>query len=339
MKKIILHPFTIYAMSKLVEDGYKIGGLRNNRNLNENDIKKKIKSLSQTKGTLTPGLVVSARQCIEEGLEVIDDNGNLLTAETPNLDLYLILIDGQHRREAIRRINAKATSTYHEALSKAKTNEEKESALQTYKDSRVELFVTLPLNNEITVMNLLEEVNSVTRSWSGSDFLTKILNSTYGEDIQLEPLIWIKEHMGSCSETAAKLWATLDHSKNFSKSQLIKASANIVKLKELTDISDHKFGVSIYEAALKSLGTDIVKRKCVAEWVISLIKNLSIDMSKTEASKLIVKFFAEMTAEQGGNIKTAKKTEKETKDQAIKQALTKAWQTFIDSNSESSTTE
>ena len=326
--KFTLEQFKIYSLQLLKESGYKFAKLGINRNLNENDIKRKMLSLKTTKGTVAPGIVVPAEQAIKEGLEVLDENGNKLYIDNPELGRYLIIIDGQHREEAIRRINAKVREKYERDLSVAKTPEERERVEKEYKDSQVDMFVMLPLNNDIKVVSLLEEVNVATRPWSGGDFLTKILNTNH-DGIDLTPLKWIKEKMGSCSDTAAKLWGSMDASKSFSKTQLIKAGSDEEKLKELVNMSDHKFGVQIFESAQYKLGDDIVKLKVVPSWVIAKLSQLSADISKKEATCKLVKFFNDMTIDRASIIKGAKKTDSRTKEQVIKVELTKAWDEYI----------
>lgn len=326
--KLTLEQFKIYSLRNLQESGYKFAKLSINRNINENDIKRKILSIKTTKGTVAPGIVVPAERVIMEGLEVIDEDGQKLDSANPEVGNSLIIIDGQHREEAVRRINTKAREKYEREISVSKTPEEIERAEKGYKDSLVDMFVMLPLNNNIKVVPLLEEVNVATRSWSGGDFLTKVLNTNY-VGIDLTPLKWIKDKMGSCSDTAAKLWGSMDASKSFSKSYLIKAGSDEDKLKELVNMPDHKFGVQIFEAAQSKLGDDIVKLKVVPSWVITKLSQLSADISKTEATEKLVKFFNDMDLDKADAIKNSKKTDSRTKEQVIKVELTKVWEEYI----------
>ncbi len=144
----------IYSLSVLLGMGYTFGRIKINRDIDAKQVKKKIASILACKGIISPFLVVPAIVCLKAGLELEDENGNPITEDTPNLDLILIVIDGQHRMEALRQLNKK---------------------LKKEGKTEYEGYVYLPLISEYDVPTLLREANSATNPWDGMDWVTQLL--------------------------------------------------------------------------------------------------------------------------------------------------------------------
>lgn len=85
---------TIYEISVLLRMGYTYGWIKINRDIDEKQVRKKIASILACKGIISPFLVVPAIVCLKAGLELVDESGNPITMDTPNLDFILIVIDG-----------------------------------------------------------------------------------------------------------------------------------------------------------------------------------------------------------------------------------------------------
>ena len=128
--------------------GYTFRRIKINRDMDARQVKKKIASILAGKGIISPCLVVPAIVCLKAGLELEDENGNPITEDTPNLDLILIVIDGQHRMEALRQLNKK---------------------LKKEGKTEYEGYVYLPLISEYDVPTLLREANSATNPWDGME--------------------------------------------------------------------------------------------------------------------------------------------------------------------------
>ena len=96
----------IYTLSILLGLGYEVGLLGINRKINKNALAKKVQSIKTSKGLISPVLVVTAKKCIEHGLEVYV-KGKKVNADASNLEKILVIIDGQHRIQAINTINKK----------------------------------------------------------------------------------------------------------------------------------------------------------------------------------------------------------------------------------------
>lgn len=149
----------------LLETGYTFGRIKINRDIDAKQVKKKIASILACKGIISPFLVVPAIVCLKAGLELEDENGNPITEDTPNLDLILIVIDGQHRMEALRQLNKK---------------------LKKEGKTEYEGYVYLPLISEYDVPTLLREANSATNPWDGMDWVTQLLATAKEKVYQLK---------------------------------------------------------------------------------------------------------------------------------------------------------
>ena len=189
----------IYTLSILLGLGYEIGLLGINRKINKNALAKKVQSIKTSKGLISPVLVVTAKKCIEHGLEVYV-KGKKVNADASNLEKILVIIDGQHRIQAINTINKK----------------QKKDGNQLY-----DAYVYLPLNEDIDIKTLLRETNVATQPWKGGDYLVSILMSD-DENINKDMISWVHTISDKCGDTAAWLWATMDKSRVYSKPSLLK---------------------------------------------------------------------------------------------------------------------
>ena len=88
-----LERFTIYSNEQLTAMGITLGYLDMNRDVDDGAVKKKIKSIKKVKGVISPTLVVSARKCLQEGLEIHFADRTSITWGTPNLDKIYIIVE------------------------------------------------------------------------------------------------------------------------------------------------------------------------------------------------------------------------------------------------------
>lgn len=235
----------IYTLSILLGLGYEIGLLGINRKINKNALAKKVQSIKTSKGLISPVLVVTAKKCIEHGLEVYV-KGKKVNADASNLEKILVIIDGQHRIQAINTINKK----------------QKKDGNQLY-----DAYVYLPLNEDIDIKTLLRETNVATQPWKGGDYLVSILMSD-DENINKDMISWVHTISGKCGDTAAWLWATMDKSRVYSKAKLIEASKKPEVLKDVANTRCFKEGKALYEKATITLSEDLTKLKVVPTWFI-----------------------------------------------------------------------
>ena len=288
----------IYALSTLSGMGYFFGRIKINRDIDQKQVKKKIASILVCKGVISPFLVVHAAICLKAGLELEDSEGNPITKETPNLGFILIVIDGQHRMEALRQLNRK--------LGKEGKN-------------KYEGYAYLPLINDYDVPTLLREANSATKPWDGMDWLTQLLATAQEKEISTKKLKWVKEKARYGSDTAA--WAWVNNGKTNSKAICIKAAKDENKLKELADVTSFEEDKKLYEAAGKSFTgshAKVLGWKVLPEWVYKKLDYLvKKDMKRSEAIFRLISFLGNINSGTVQEISSIKKSLTQSKDNRI----------------------
>ena len=88
----------IYEVSELINNGYKIARLANNRNFNEKAVNAKRKSL-QDKAQLQAAVVDFADRAVKQGLDVVDFMSNDKIADN-EIAKTLVMLEGNHRYKA-----------------------------------------------------------------------------------------------------------------------------------------------------------------------------------------------------------------------------------------------
>ena len=269
----------IYTMEELQDNGFKKAGLRNNREVNNKVVKKKMMSIKRTNGVISPILVVSARACLEQGLEVVDENGNQLSLDDPDIDSYLVIIDGLHRDEAVTRLNRESKP-----------------------DERpFDLPVFFPQIERPKILTMLGESNISTRPWKGIDYLVSLLNSRNLPGVSkevTETLELVKKYSTEgCSEVAAWSYATGTYKRQPTANRLYKAQSDVETRNRLTEGSN-KYGRAIYET-LKTAGVDsrMIGSKEVSKYLIEKMHDLVADGTTTleDAANVITKFIGSLT--------------------------------------------
>ena len=293
----------IYTLSILLGLGYEIGLLGINRKINKNALAKKVQSIKTSKGLISPVLVVTAKKCIEHGLEVYV-KGKKVNADAPNLEKILVIIDGQHRIQAINTINKK----------------QKKDGNQLY-----DAYVYLPLNEDIDIKTLLRETNVATQPWKGGDYLVSILMSD-DENINKDMISWVHTISDKCGDTAAWLWATMDKSRVYSKAKLIEASKKPEVLKDVANTRYFKEGKALYEKATVTLSEDLTKLKVVPTWFIDKRTELiDADYPMSKIMSMLLDFIDSLAPIEVNHIKGLKKDDNSSKDAKIRKALDDLW--------------
>ena len=293
----------IYTLSILLGLGYEVGLLGINRKINKNALAKKVQSIKTSKGLISPVLVVTAKKCIEHGLEVYV-KGKKVNADASNLEKILVIIDGQHRIQAINTINKK----------------QKKDGNQLY-----DAYVYLPLNEDIDIKTLLRETNVATQPWKGGDYLVSILMSD-DENINKDMISWVHTISGKCGDTAAWLWATMDKSRVYSKAKLIEASKKPEVLKDVANTRCFKEGKALYEKATITLSEDLTKLKVVPTWFIDKKGELiDADYPMSKIMDMLLDFIDNLAPIEVNHIKGLKKDDNSSKDAKIRKALDDLW--------------
>lgn len=261
----------IYSLSALMKDGFKFGKLSGNRATKANAIKAKKKSIMQY-GIISPSLIVSAKECLNQGLLIIDSDGNIIDENHPDIENLLIVVDGGHREEAIKEIN---------------------NGKQPGEEGFEESYYYLPLSDKASVSALLREANVVTIPWAGSDYLTNLIINN-PEASKNEMLRWVHTMIQKSGDTAAWQWARLN--KKVPTKTLLKKATDENKEKaseaynKIVDDKFFEYGQALYTLFRKVFSEEILGCKFFSEWVIETIDYLVEDMAKKEAIELIKKF-------------------------------------------------
>ena len=293
----------IYTLSILLGLGYEVGLLGINRKINKNALAKKVQSIKTSKGLISPVLVVTAKKCIEHGLEVYV-KGKKVNADASNLEKILVIIDGQHRIQAINTIN----------------NKQKKDGNELY-----DAYVYLPLNEDIDIKTLLRETNVATQPWKGGDYLVSILMSD-DENINKDMISWVHTISDKCGDTAAWLWATMDKSRVYSKAKLIEASKKPEVLKDVANTRYFKEGKALYEKATITLSEDLTKLKVVPTWFIDKRTELiDADYPMSKIMSMLLDFIDSLAPIEVNHIKGLKKDDNSSKDAKIRKALDDLW--------------
>lgn len=244
----------IFTLSTLLGMRYSFGRIKINRDIDAKQVKKKIASILACKGIISPFLVVPAAVCLKAGLELEESDGNPITEDTPDLDLILIVIDGQHRMEALKQLNKK---------------------LRKEGKTEYEGYVYLPLIDDYNVPTVLREANSATNPWDGMDWVTQLLATAKEKGISTEKLEWVKEKAKTGSDSAA--WSWVNGGKTNSKTVCIKASTDDQKLEELADTTSFEEDKKLYESAAKSFegnSAKVLGWKVLPEWIYKQLDSL-----------------------------------------------------------------
>jgi hypothetical protein len=139
-----IEKFKVYEITELTNNGYKIARLANNRNLNEKAVNAKKKSL-QDKAQLQAAVVDFADRAVKQGLDVVDFLSEKKIADN-EIAQTLVLLEGNHRYKAY--LELKKDKTFNGSF-----------------------YVTLPLTEELTIAEMIAEMNICTCTWKGTDYI------------------------------------------------------------------------------------------------------------------------------------------------------------------------
>ena len=280
--------FSIFNESDLRSKGYRFATLRMNRAQKRRALNKKKKSISKF-GVVSPCMIAGARKCLDEGLEVIDEDGKSVTLATPDLDRILVIVDGGHRFAAVKELNNKTTT-----------------------GDKIECYFNLPLNDDIPIYELLRQSNIVTTPWDGQTYLSSLIMSK-DDAAKNTMLAWVENMSHESGDTAAWQWARLER-KVPTKTQLIKASGTDDKAneayKKISDGSNFNDGKQLYEAFRKHFKANILGCKFFPEWVIDKRNELINAKGKDYALKTLTGFASKLDRDMVDEIEGFKGTDR-----------------------------
>lgn len=303
----------IYSTSDLQKLGVRLARIVDNRDLDDKAVQKKIASIKKVKGVISPSQLVSARTCLEQGHEVKLLNGEEVTMDTEDLDNIYVIVDGQHRDEAVRRILANPK----EAL-------------------KFENYYYLPLIDAYIVSDLLRETNVATYPWKDRQYLNNLLQVKSDSSINLDLLKEIQAHP-KASTKAALHWLTLDTGKTIYSRDIIAAMVDDDKLEEISKVVASRFGAGkkLFKAAEDALGDDAAGKTAYSDWSIDQINNNPTETVVNMADKL-ARFFTWLKDNGLVNVYQTIKGKKAsaeqgfvTKDAMIQQQLSTDYKRFV----------
>ena len=278
--------------------------LKVNRAINVEAVKKKINSIKQAGGIITPTMLVPARTCLDEGLEVVLKDGTPITYDTENLDLIYVIIDGQHRQDAVEKISKDA-----KAGEATFTN-----------------FYFIPLNDNYHVGDLLRESNVATYPWKDQQYLSNLIMMRDGNTaIKLDFLKEILAHPEAKTKAMVH-WLSLDKGRNLYSRDIIAASIDNTKLKEIANVNEDRFngGKRLYEVLSKRFASKEPGKTVYPDWVIDQISD-ETKATFEEMVNYIEQFFNSLTSSQIVELKDVKgsKSPYESRDSKVQALLTK----------------
>lgn len=236
---------------------------------------------------------------MEQGLEVEDWEGNIITSETPDLDKVLVIIDGQHRLEALRQLDEKG--------------------------EHYEAYFIRPLNQGCGLITLLKEANTSVNTWNGIAWLTMGIQKARTNGIDIKKLQWLKElaNTNNISDSAASLYVT-GGGPIISKARILRVinKKDTDDLKQLADTmgldrKQHLFETVVNKLDTKVAGLQVIPR-ILFGWIDTEVEQ---NVPKNEAYQHVIGFVNSLSNEQVEALKKAKKTESKTKDQVIRDLL------------------
>lgn len=271
---------TLLTLEVLASKGIKIARLAGNRDLKEKSIKAKKKSLKKC-GMLIPAIIVSAKDALGAGLDVVDFETEKAVSYD-NANQYVVLVDGSHRCAA------------HIELIK------ENGSLKSEEPYTGEFYMMYPLN-QMGIAAMLTEINTATDPWKGGDYGKGASMLNARKELPLLDFVNDLTSKGYSLEAASK-WATLAGKVN--RAMLAKAMNG-----EIADILTKNNGLDrgrrLLDAAKEGFGEDFLKTRTLPDWVISKYEDAD-DAVKVDVISNIESFFKGMVRKDADAIEQAK---------------------------------
>ena len=287
----VLEKRRIYSSSELSKIGVRLARIVDNRDLDEKAVQKKINSIKKVKGVISPSQLVPARTCLKQGHEVKLLDGTVVTLDTEDLDNIYVVVDGQHRDAAVRRIMA--------------SPKEKE---------KYENYYYIPLIDDYVVSDLLRETNIATFPWKDRQYLSNLLMVKGECSVNLDLLKEVQAHP-KASTKAALHYLTLDLSKTIYSRDVVAAMVDDAKLAEIAKVDDMRFkaGRALFNSAEDALG-ELAGTTPYSDWSVDKI-NSNPAIAVLDMAGQLAKFFKWLKDEGKVDIYKNLKGKKASKDQ------------------------
>lgn len=307
---ININKFSVYEISELINSGYKIARLENNRDLDEKAVKAKMNSL-KAKGQLQTAIVLPAQRAKDENLQIIDFSTRKRVKDE-DISNYLVLPEGNHRYEAHLRL-----------LKENKENEGKKD----FKKYEGHFYVMLPLSDTLKIADMMAEMNICTKVWKGTDYIRGAIMS-HPEKVT-EVLRYMAElEQKNFSLPAISIYVT--DSEKVNKAMLQKFMNDEVP-PTLQDSEEHQFLInrsrSVLEAA-KEFGSMLGTRS-FADWIKNKLASTQ-KLTGEEVTNRLVGFFNWLSKDQITSICNSKgKRCITTKEDVVNSQLNKLYDVYL----------
>ena len=303
--------FKVYEISELINSGYKIARLENNRELDDKAVKAKMKSL-KAKGQLQTAIVLPAQRAKDENLQVVDfSSGKGVKDE--DIPSYLVLPEGNHRYEA------------HLRLMEENLQNEGKKDFEKYEGK---FYVMLPLSDKLSIAEMMAEMNICTKVWKGTDFIRGAIMS-HPENVT-EVLRYMAElEQKKFSLPAISIYVT--DSEKVNKSMLQKFMNGKEVPETLLDTEQHLELIDRSRKVLKAAEAfgSMLGTRSFADWIKSKLAPAQ-KLTGEEVTERLVGFFKSLTNEQVTEICKLKGVRgKTTKEDVINKELNELYGYYL----------
>lgn len=294
--------FKVYEISELINSGYKIGRLKNNRELDEKVVAAKMKSL-KAKGQLQTAIMIPAQRAKDEKLQIVDFLSGKYVLDEEILN-YLVLPEGNHRYKA------------HLNLLEENLKNEGNEKYEKYKGK---FYVMQPLTDTLSIAEMMAEMNICTKVWKGTDFIRGAVMS-HPEKVTEVLRYMVELEQKKFSLPAISIYVT--DSEKVNKSMLQKFMNGVVA-ETLQDTEQHlelvERSKKVLEAA-KGFGS-LLGTRSFADWIKAKLAS-SKNLTGEQVTNRLVEFFKSLPKEKVTEICSLKGVRgKTTKEDLINKEL------------------
>lgn len=293
----------VLSLAVLASKGVKVARLVGNRDLKDSAVKKKMESL-KSYGLLVPAIIVSAKEALKQGLEIVDfETGEPVTED--NSENYVVLVDGCNRYEA------------HLRLQKAN------DGLPDEEKYKGDFKVIYPLNSEMLIVEMLAEVNIATNPYKGGDYAKAASLVNKKQDLPLLTAINELTSKGFSSESAG-LWLLF---KGVSKETLALAIKGVIS-PDLKITTGLERGKRLLKSARESFLDKTLKTRIIPSWIVHQYEQTE-DKDKPLFTEKMVNFLTHISREDSDYIDKVKgKRGVNTRESLVNNKLNKLWNEF-----------
>ena len=260
----------IVSLSVLNANGITTFRLEGNRDFNQSNIKSKMKSLKEF-GQLQPAIVIEAKVAAEQGLKVVDfRTGEEVTPE--QLENGVVLVDGNHKLEAHYRLL-----------------DENETLVEGEERYEKEFYLTLALNQEMAVIEMLTEINTVVNPWKGGDWAKGAALSENGKEFPLIELVSELTSKGYSSDSAAKWFTGTDGCGSAKVMQTVIKGNVSTKLSDKITVTEKQVerGQRLLDAARSTFSDKFLGSRNMVDWLYVQYNKADDADKANEVDKLV----------------------------------------------------